>query len=163
MLRSVLSLSVALALTACSPQTPPPEQQTEAPKEAAQQQTLSSGIIKENMDLSVDPGDDFFRYVNGKWFDNFEIPADKSSYGSFVILRDEAQDHVMDIIKSSAEGDFKVGSDEQKVGDFYRAYMDMENRNALGTTPLKPELEKIEAIEDYTDLAEYFAYAARSV
>ena len=85
----------------------------------------------------------FFRYVNGKWFDNFEIPADKSSYGSFVILRDEAQDHVMDIIKSSAEGDFKAGSDEQKVGDFYRAYMDMETRNELGTTPLKPELSRL--------------------
>ena len=161
MLRSVLSLSVALALTACSPQNSSTEQQTQSAATEEAQQQLSSGVIKENMDLSVDPGDDFFRYVNGNWFDNFEIPADKSSYGSFVILRDEAQDHVMDIIKSSAEGDFKAGSDEQKVGDFYRAYMDMETRNELGTTPLKPELSKIDAIEDYTDLAEYFAYAAR--
>ncbi|MEC7283748.1 MAG: M13 family metallopeptidase N-terminal domain-containing protein, partial [Pseudomonadota bacterium] len=143
MLRSVLSLSVALALTACSPQNSSTEQQTQSAATEEAQQQLSSGVIKENMDLSVDPGDDFFRYVNGKWFDNFEIPADKSSYGSFVILRDEAQDHVMDIIKSSAEGDFKAGSDEQKVGDFYRSYMDMETRNELGTTPLKPELTKI--------------------
>lgn len=158
MLRSVLSLSVALALAACSPQNTAPETGTVA---EVQKETLSSGIITENMDLSVSPGDDFFQYVNGKWFDTFEIPADKSSYGSFVILRDEAQDHVMDIIKSSAEGDFKAGSDEQKVGDFYRAYMDVDTRDSLGVTPLTSELDKIANIENYSDLAAYFAYAAR--
>lgn len=158
MLRSVLSLSVALALAACSPQNTAPETGTVA---VVQKETLSSGIITENMDLSVSPGDDFFQYVNGKWFDTFEIPADKSSYGSFVILRDEAQDHVMDIIKSSAEGDFKADSDEQKVGDFYRAYMDVDTRNSLGITPLAPELDKIADIENHSDLAAYFAYAAR--
>lgn len=161
MLKNVLSLSVALALTACSPQSTTNESQTQASSEVTQKQAMTSGVIKENMDLSVDPGDDFFRYVNGKWLDNTDIPADKSSYGSFVILRDEAQDHVMDIIKSSAEGDFKAGSDEQKVGDFYRAYMDMETRNALGTTPLTPELEKISSIDSYSELAAYFAYASR--
>ncbi|WP_420934142.1 M13 family metallopeptidase [Alteromonas sp. A081] len=158
MLRSVLSLSVALALAACSPQNTAPETGTVA---VVQKETLSSGIITENMDLSVSPGDDFFQYVNGKWFDTFEIPADKSSYGSFVILRDEAQDHVMDIIKSSAEGDFKADSDEQKVGDFYRAYMDVDTRNSLGIAPLAPELDKIADIENHSDLAAYFAYAAR--
>ena len=158
MLRSVLSLSVALALAACSPQNTVPETGIVA---EVQNETLSSGIITENMDLSVSPGDDFFQYVNGKWFDTFEIPADKSSYGAFVILRDEAQDHVMDIIKSSAEGDFKAGSDEQKVGDFYRAYMDVDTRDSLGVTPLTPELDKIANIENYSDLAAYFAYAAR--
>ncbi len=67
MLRSVLSLSVALALTACSPQNSSTEQQTQSAATEEAQQQLSSGVIKENMDLSVDPGDDFFRYVNGKW------------------------------------------------------------------------------------------------
>ena len=158
MLRSVLSLSVALALAACSPQNTVPETGIVA---EVKNETLSSGIITKNMDLSVSPGDDFFQYVNGKWFDTFEIPADKSSYGAFVILRDEAQDHVMDIIKSSAEGDFKAGSDEQKVGDFYRAYMDVDTRDSLGVTPLTPELDKIANIDNYSDLAAYFAYAAR--
>ena len=72
MLRSVLSLSVALALTACSPQNSSTEQQSQSAATEEAQQQLSSGVIKENMDLTVDPGDDFFRYVNGNWFDNFE-------------------------------------------------------------------------------------------
>ncbi|NDV92435.1 peptidase M13 [Alteromonas sp. 345S023] len=159
MLRTVVSLGVALALSACSPQNATTE--TPTPVAAEQQQTLQSGVIKKNMDLSVDPGEDFFRYVNGKWIDNLKIPADKSSYGSFTILRDESQDHVMEIIRSSSEGDFVDGSDEQKVGDFYRAYMDMDTRNALGMTPLTADIEKIEAIDSYDELARYFAYANR--
>lgn len=159
MLRTVVSLSVALALTACSPQNTTSETPSQA--QAEQQQALQSGVIKENMDLSVDPGNDFFSYVNGKWVDNLEIPADKSSYGAGMILSDESQENVMDIIKSSSEGDFAAGSDEQKVGDFYRAYMDIDTRNALGMTPIVPELEKIDTIESYDDLAAYFAYANR--
>ena len=66
MLRTVVSLSVALALTACSPQNTTSETPSQA---QAEQQALQSGVIKENMDLSVDPGNDFFSYVNGKWVD----------------------------------------------------------------------------------------------
>lgn len=160
MQKSLLCLSVALALAACSPQTT--TQTTPHTPEAEQvveKAALTSGIIHENMDLSVKPGDDFFNYVNGKWIESIDIPADKSSYGSFRILRDEAQEDVMAIINSSAEGDFADGSDEQKVGDFYRAYMDMDARDALGTAPLNPEFERIAGIEDYSDLAEYFAYS----
>ncbi|MCQ8848890.1 M13 family metallopeptidase [Alteromonas stellipolaris] len=159
MLKSVVSLSVALALSACSPQNTQPESQ--APTAVTQQKELKSGVNKENMDLTADPGNDFFQYVNGTWVDNLEIPADKSSYGAFTILRDESQDHVMKIIKSSAEGDFADGTDEQKVGDFYRAYMDTDTLNELGISPINADIEKIEAITNYDELAAYFAYAIR--
>ncbi|MBQ4829010.1 M13 family metallopeptidase [Alteromonas sp. MMG017] len=159
MLKSVISLSVALALSACSPQNTQPENQ--APTAVTQQQELKSGVNKENMDLTADPGNDFFQYVNGTWVDNLEIPADKSSYGAFTILRDESQDHVMKIIKSSAEGDFADGTDEQKVGDFYRAYMDTDTLNELGISPINADIEKIEGITNYDELAAYFAYATR--
>lgn len=160
MQKSLLALGIAFALSACSPQnSTSSNNKSSTATEAQQEQALSSGIIKANMDLSVNPGDDFFKYVNGKWLETVEIPADKASYGAFRILRDESQEDVMDIIKSSSEGDFAQGSDEQKVGDFYRAYMDMETRDALGASPLTPELAKIDAIENYTQLAEYFAYA----
>ncbi|WP_339891180.1 M13-type metalloendopeptidase [uncultured Alteromonas sp.] len=159
MLKSVVSLSVVLALTACSPQNTQPESQ--APTAVTQQKELTSGVNKENMDLTADPGNDFFQYVNGTWVDNLEIPADKSSYGAFTILRDESQDHVMKIIKSSAEGDFADGTDEQKVGDFYRAYMDTDTLNELGISPINADIEKIEAITNYDELAAYFAYAIR--
>ena len=86
--RTLLSLSVVLALSACSPQNSETTSTatTPAAKQEQAEQSLASGVIEENMDTSVDPGDDFFRYVNGKWVDSLDIPADKSSYGSFTIL-----------------------------------------------------------------------------
>jgi putative endopeptidase len=118
-----------------------------------------SGIALENMDTNVRPGDDFFSYVNGKWIAETEIPADKATYGGFGILSDEAQEDVKAIIEESATGDFAKGTDEQKVGDLYKSYMDMEARDAKGLTPLRAELERIDAIGSRDQLAVYFGGA----
>jgi putative endopeptidase len=110
--------AVMVALTACGQQQAP---ETGAMGAAAQK----SGIALENMDTGVRPGDDFFAYVNGKWIAETEIPPDKASYGGFGILADEAQEDVKTIIERSATGDFAKGTDEQKVGDLYKSYLDM--------------------------------------
>ncbi len=120
---------------------------------------LTSGILKEYMDTSVNPGDDFTAYVNGTWMNNTEIPADKSSYGVGYIVHEESEDNVKKIIEESAAGDFEKGSDEQKVGDLYKSYMDVDKRNELGVAPLQSEFDKIDAIKNYDELATYFAYA----
>lgn len=155
-------IATILALSACSPAPNTSTTSNTSEQTAAETPALlTSGIIKQNMDLTVKPGDDFFKYVNGVWLANTEIPADKSNYGGFSILRDEAQDDVMAIIRSSAEGDFVAGSDEQKVGGLYSSYMDMEKRDALGVTPLKSEFARIAAITNYDQLAVYFARASK--
>ncbi len=120
-----------------------------------------SGITTEYMDKSIRPGDDFFSYVNGVWVEETEIPKDRGSYGGFTILREESQENVKAIIEESATGDFAKGSDEQKVGDLYKSFMDMETRNAKGTEPLQPELDRINALDDYDELAVYFAAAIK--
>ena len=113
------------------------------------------------MDTSISPGDDFFAYVNGNWIKNNEMPADKSRYGTFDMLRDQSQDTVKTIIERSASGDFEKGTDEQKVGDLYNSYLDWDTRNARGIEPLQPELDRIQQIADYDDLAVYFAEAMK--
>ena len=118
---------------------------------------MESGIDVQYMDTSIKPGDDFFTYVNGVWLEQTEIPPDRSRYGGFSILQDESQDNVRAIIEESASGDFAKGSDEQKVGDLYKSYLDWEARNALGVEPLQPELDRISSIADHNDLAVYFA------
>ena len=120
---------------------------------------MKSGIIIENMDTSVDPGNNFMEYVNGNWIKSHTIPADKASFGSFNILRDNSEEEVKGIIEEAASGDFKKGSDQQKIGDLYASYMDVEKRNQIGTAPLKTEFDKIDAITDYKALNTYFAYA----
>lgn len=117
---------------------------------------LTSGIIKENMNLKVKPGDNFEEYVNGTWLVKNNIPADKSSYGVFDMLMDKSQKDVREIIEEASKKNAPMGSDEQKVGDFFASYMNMDKRNELGIKPLKPWIEKVEKIKTYEDLAAYF-------
>ncbi|MGB5378260.1 M13 family metallopeptidase [Muriicola sp.] len=128
-------------------------------QEEKEEKPLTSGILTEYMDTSVKPGDNFTQYVNGTWVKNTPIPDDKASYGVGYIVYEESEDNVKKIIEESASGDFAQGSDEQKVGDLYESYMNLDKRNSLGAAPLKAELEKIDAIASYDDLATYFGYA----
>lgn len=123
---------------------------------------LLSGINKENMDTSTKPGDNFDTYVNGTWKKNTKIPDDKASYGAGYMVYEKSQEDVKAIIEASSKGDFAPGSDEQKIGDFYDAYMDIKMRDQKGISPLLPEFKKIDAINNYTDLAAYFGYANKS-
>jgi putative endopeptidase len=148
--KTLASIAFALALTACG------QDQTATETVATPKH---SGLHPEHMNPDVRPGDDFNAFVNGGWIDIAEIPADKPRYGISTILRDESQEHVKAIIEASAAGDFAKGSDEQKVGDLYASYMDMETRNKLGVSPLHAEFEKIDALKDYQELAVYFAEA----
>jgi putative endopeptidase len=150
--------AAALLLAACGQDTM--NEPAEAPP-VAQPKAPVSGIDLSAMDTSVRPGDDFFAYVNGKWVERTEMPADLSRYGTFDALRDESQEAVKAIIEESANGDFPKGTDEQKVGDLYKSFLDWEGRDARGIQPLQPELDRIDAIEDYDQLAVYFASALK--
>ncbi len=152
---------VTALLTACSQDPAPNKPQQAAPENevVAKESTLESGIVLENMDTSVRPQDDFYRYVNGKWLDSTAIPDDKSSYGSFTVLRDKSRQDVKAIIEETAQlTDVKTGSDAQKVGDLYKSYMDVETLNQLGVKPLLPEFAKIDQLKDADDIAGYFAH-----
>lgn len=128
---------------------------TEAP--VIQKTALASGIDKANMDLSVRPQDNFYRYVNGAWLNSHEIPGDKTSIGSFYDLRDEADDSVKAIIEElAATKNLKMGSDEQKVADLFRSFMDTDTRNAAGTAPVQAIFDRINGLKDKNALAAFF-------
>jgi len=86
---------------------------TDSPKEYV------SGLLLENMDKAVKPGDDFQMYVNGKWIKETEIPSDKSRFGIMGIMNDQSQEDVKKIIEYAASSENNDGSDEQKVGGLY--------------------------------------------
>jgi putative endopeptidase len=119
----------------------------------------NSGISLDNMDTSVPPGEDFFSYANGRWVAETEIPADKSFISVSSALNDQSQEDVKVIIEAASSGDYSQGSDEQKVGDLYNSFLDMETRNARGLKPLAPEWARIDAIADHAELAVYLAAA----
>lgn len=145
----ILSLFVALVSISCKSDS----------KEEKKEIVLTSGVLGEYMDTSVKPGDNFTAFVNGTWMKETEIPSDKSSYGIGYILHEESEDNVKKIIEGSADGELEKGTDEQKVQDLYKSYIDLETRNQLGVSPLQPEFNKVDSINNYDDLASYFAYA----
>lgn len=120
-----------------------------------------SGIITENMDKSVLPGNNFMQYVNGSWIKKTEIPSDKPSASVGSMVNDKAQEDVKEIIEHAASGKFADGSDEQKIGDLYGSYMNTAARDAIGLKPLAADLKKIDALKNTKDLSAYFAYASK--
>ncbi len=148
-----MALSVVLA--ACG-QSDPISESNEKPIASIEKY---SGIYAENINPDVRPGDDFNAFVNGTWMDGAEIAADRASNSVGLEVHERSQARVKIIIEESASGDFANGTDEQKVGDLYNSYLDMETRNKLGMTPLQGEFEEIEALENYEQLAVYFAKA----
>lgn len=124
---------------------------------APQKTALASGIEQANIDKSVRPQDNFYRYVNGGWMKSHEIPGDKTAIGSFYDLRDKADEDVKAIIEElAATPNLKNGSNEQKVADLFRSYMDNEKRNAVGISPINSILQTIDNIESKDDLAAFF-------
>ena len=125
--------------------------------EAPQKTALASGIEQANMDKSVRPQDNFYRYINGGWMNKNTIPGDKTAIGSFYDLRDKADEDVKAIIEElAATNNLKMGSDEQKVADLFRSYMDSEKRNADGIAPIQSILSAINNLQTKDDLAKFF-------
>src|SRR5512134_1622339 len=100
------------------------------------------GVDLDGMDRSVKPGDDFFRYVNGKWAAKTQIPPDKTSFGAFVILRDLSEARVRALLdRWAADKTLKPGSDEAKVAAIYRTFLDETTAEKLDAKPIQPRLE----------------------
>jgi putative endopeptidase len=111
------------------------------------------GINLSYMDRKVKPGDDFFRFVNGTWVDQTEIPGDKTRWGSFDELRERTNNDALAILKEAAANkSLKSNTDQGKAASLYRTIMDTVARNKAGITPLKPYLKKIDAVKDIKSL-----------
>jgi putative endopeptidase len=127
-----------------------------APVTKSQPQFAPFGIDLAAMDKTVLPGDDFYSYVNGTWNKTTEIPADRSSWGGFNILRDLSDQRTRAVIEGSARTQNAPGSSGEKIGLAYAAFMDEAAVEAKGIAPLKPQLDAIAAIATPSDLARVF-------
>ena len=150
MKKTLLLTGLSIGLAAC---------QTNQVKQVETTPSISSGITLTDMDKTIRPQDDFYHHVNGQWLNEFEIPADKSNYGSFTKLADESRDYVQVIIEEVSHSDNEQGSSEQKVADIYKSFMDTATIEANGISPINDELNKIDAISNRDDLSEFMGYA----
>ena len=114
----------------------------------------SPPIDPKNMDTSVKPGDDFFRYATGAWIKRTEIPPEYSRWGAFNELIERNNDalHTIAGKASQIHVDPKLAPETQKVGDYYASGMDEQSIEAMRTKPLEEELGRIEAMKDRQDV-----------
>jgi putative endopeptidase len=134
---------------------------TPAPSTTAQRYG-TWGVDLEGMDRSVKPGDDFFKYVNGKWAATTQIPPDKTGYGAFAVLGDlsEARVHAL-LDRWAANKSLKAGSDEVKVAIVYRTYLDEATVEKLDAKPIQPYLDAVKKAKTHEDMARSMGGAAR--
>ncbi|QSF53618.1 M13 family metallopeptidase [Brevundimonas fontaquae] len=100
---------------------------------------------------SVKPGDDFNEYANGTYLRTTEIPADKSRFGPFDVLYENAQSQLKSIIETSAAN--PANENARKVGALYASFMDEAKIEQLGATPLAADLAAVKAVTDHAGMA----------
>jgi len=109
------------------------------------------------IDKSADPCQDFYQYACGNWLKSAEIPADQTSWSSFVEIRERNAVILREILEKSSAPDAGRDAIAQKIGDYYGSCVDEKAVDAKGVTPLKPELERIAKTKDKTKLIDAIA------
>jgi len=164
-LKLAMALAVIVGLSACQKQAEEPAEEQSSVAEpaaetmaAAEPAALGSGIDMSGFDTGVRPQDDFFDYVNGKWVAETPLPADRARWGSFDLLRENAQKDVRALVeKVSVAENVQAGSAAQKIRDYYNSYIDSDRPTALGVEAIRAELDEIAAANSYDDLFRLFS------
>ena len=144
MKRSLVLLAVLLSLAAC--------------KNA--QHTNITDI--QGIDSSAKPGDNFFMYVNRKWYDTVQIPPSQAGVGAYMFMNYPPRLRLQGILDSVVDTNNTTGSIEQKLGDFYGSGMDTTTINQRGYDPIKPILARIDSISDVASLMKFVAGEAKA-
>lgn len=142
----VVAVSITLSMTSC--------------KNQSGDKNAKAIIDIADMDTTIKPGDDFYRYAAGAWLKKTTIPNDKSMVGAFDELQEENYTQLQTIMEeaSKASSEAKKNSVKQQIGDFYKSGMDTNRIEKDGYNPIKGELEKINTLQNTQDLAKYIGY-----
>ena len=126
------------------------------PSTPAKPELGSFGIDLSNRDPGTKPGADFFRHVNGKWLDTYQLKGDEMRYGAFIALSYRAENQVKAILEGLSREPAPAGTPEQQIGDYFKSFMDEPALRAKGISALKADLEWIAAIDKRDGIIDAF-------
>ena len=112
----------------------------------------NSGLVMSNLDKTVKPADDFYQFATGGWQKNNPLPAAYSRFGSFDQLGENNNKRVNSILSELQKKTYKKGTIEQKLSDFYKLALNVDARNKVGISPVKPMLDEIASAQTKEDL-----------
>ncbi|HEV3088330.1 MAG TPA: M13 family metallopeptidase [Candidatus Elarobacter sp.] len=116
------------------------------PDSALAKSSAAHGFDLSSLDPTCPACQDFAQFATGGWKKNNPIPADRSNWARFLVLLQDNQKTVRGILEDAERAHAAAGTNEQKIGDFYRSCTNMDARNAAGIAPLKPQLDRIAAM-----------------
>lgn len=152
MTRRMLGAStLALAAAACATRTGTEAQATATANAAPEIGTW--GFDLSARDLSVVPGDDFYRYSGGTWLNTAQIPSDRTRWGGFDILSDKAERDSQAILNDVIAAGGPPGSNAAKIKDMYQSFVDQDAIDARGLEPARADLAAITACRTHAELA----------
>ncbi|MCV2356526.1 M13 family metallopeptidase [Paucibacter sp. B2R-40] len=122
-------------------------------KPSAQASTETIGFSVSHMDRNVDPRQDFYAYANGNWLKRLKIPDAESDIGGFSMLGANLDGQLQQLAVQASQGQAPKGSPAQQVGDYYRAALDMRQRDAVGLQPIQADLDSAARASGQADLA----------
>jgi putative endopeptidase len=155
--RGMTASSLAL-LAGCATETAPTATPASGPSPPHVPAAIGAwGVDLTARDMSVKPGDDFFKYANGTWLRSTPIPADRTRWGTFDILEDKSDRDVRAIIEETASSGGAPGSNAQKIGDIYSSYLNVSAINALGLAPIQAEIRQIAALHSHEQVVRLMA------
>jgi putative endopeptidase len=117
--------------------------------------SVAQNTNADEIDSSIKPGDDFYRYANGGWLKTATIPSGQSRYDDRAILTEKTSRRVRDLIQDAAASHPAKGTVGQKVGDYYASFMDQDGIQAKGLTPVSNEMTLIAKITNKQSLSAY--------
>ena len=160
---------LVLGLAACGSPTPAPGSSSSATASSMASTSVAPtgpafgawGVDLANMDRTVKPGDDFFKFVNGTWYAKAEIPADRTSTGSFQDLRLQSEQHMKAIVAElEAQAIDKLDDEQKKLRSLYDAYMDTAQIESRGLAPAQKDLATFASLKTREDVARAMANPA---
>ncbi len=126
-------------------------------KNKSESEVMNRGLSTQYIDSSINPGDNFFLFANGKWYDTASIAPSESRAGARLEMDYVAKAHIKSILEDVAIAKNESGSIEQQVGDFFASGMDSVNIEKLGFNPIKPWLAEIDSIREPKDVLQFVA------
>ncbi len=109
-------------------------------------------ILASHLDTTVNPARDFFQYANGGWIKQHPIPASESGWGIGNLVQEEIYIRLKKINEDAVKAKAADGTITQKIGDFWGSAVDSVTLDKAGISPLKNDLDKINNIQNTTDL-----------
>lgn len=111
-----------------------------------------SGLDLTNLDRSVKPTEDFYKFATGGWQKLHPLPAAYSRFGSFDMLQENVNKQVSSILTTLTKKKYAEGTTDRKLSDFYKLALDSARRNREGLAPVKPYMDEIEAAKNLQDI-----------